>query len=283
MAERWKVTLANHTAMAAYLTQELGVICTGTQSQSKFYRVVDKWRLFTHLRGDSAKAETGIGWDEEHRCFVAGKEQWGYLYKLDKSYVEFQHPNSADLMILWDEVMDGKHATGTRAQFLAQFVPPQFVPPRIRRRRGDSTLKGKGVASSSVINPADSKGTSDDTDSPIMSNPGKRPLGSASQSSENEDSRGTKSRRSGSENYQEALSNFNRFSSIACSERESKEKYSIEVAKKAVEDLKLDDTVHMYVLKELLDGEFRALFISFSESEQITWINLFIVPKIVGK
>ena len=82
---RWeatRTTFANHTAMAAYLTQELGVICTGTQSQSKFYRVVDKWRLFTHLRGDSAKAETGIGWDEEHRCFVAGKEQWGYLYKV---------------------------------------------------------------------------------------------------------------------------------------------------------------------------------------------------------
>ena len=134
-------------------------------------------------------------------------------------------------MILWDEVMDGKHATGTRAQSSAQH-PPQFVPPRARRRRGDSTLKGKGVASSSVINPADSKGTSDDDGSPSMRNPGKRPLGSAPHSSENEGSRGTKSRRSGSENYQEALSNFNRFSSISCFERESKRNIQLRLLRK---------------------------------------------------
>ena len=106
--------------------------------------------------------------------------------------MDFQHSYSADLMILWDDVMDSKHATGNHAQSSARH-PPQFMPPRVRRRRGDLNLKGKGVASSSVINPADSKGTSDGDGSPIMRNPGKRPMGSAPYSFENEGSRETKS------------------------------------------------------------------------------------------
>ena len=83
--EKWEPTIttfANYTALANYLSQECGVNCTASQCQSKYYRMVDKWRLFTHLRGDSAKSETGIGWDAEHRCFVAHKEQWAYLSKV---------------------------------------------------------------------------------------------------------------------------------------------------------------------------------------------------------
>ena len=180
--------------------------------------------------------------------------------------MDFQYPHSADLWILWDEVMDVKHATGNRAQFSAQ-PPPQFVPPRVRRRRADPNIKRKGLASSSVINPANLNRTSDDDRSPVPRNPGKRPIGSAAYSDEKEGSRGTKSRKSGSDDYQEALSNFNRFFSIVSTDRAAKEKYSIEVSKKVVQELKLKRTLQMYFLKELLDEEFRALFLSFSESE----------------
>ena len=138
------------------------------------------------------------------------------------------------------------------------------------------------MASSSVINPTNSNRTSDNDGSPVPRNPGKRPIGSAAYSDEKESSRGIKSRKSGSDNYQEALSNFNRFSSICSEEREAKEKYSLQVAKKVVQGLKLERTLSMYLLKELLDDEFRALFLSFSEDEQMASIELFIVPKIVS-
>ncbi|XP_027173184.1 uncharacterized protein LOC113772886 [Coffea eugenioides] len=183
----------------------------------------------------------------------------------------------------WDAVMGGKHATGSRAQSSAQ-PSPQYVPPRVRRRRGDSSdIKGKGVASSSVIDPPHHFLSSDDEDSPIPRNPSKRPISSGAYSSEKDGSRGAKSRQSGSENYQEALSNFNRFSCIAANEKESREKYSIAAAKKAVESLGLEKRLHMFLLKELLDEEFRALFLSFSRDEQLTWIEMFIIPKMEGK
>ena len=199
---------------------------------------------------------------------------------MNKGYVEFQTPNSADLVMVWDEVMDGKHATGSRAQSSAQ-PPAPFVPPAVRRRRADYSGKGKGVASSSVIDPPHHCLSSDDDGSPVGTHPGKRPLSTGAYSSEKEGSRSSKSRKSSSENYQEALSNFNRFSCIVSSERESKEKYSIEAVKKVVESLKLEDQLHMFLLKELLDKEFRALFLSFSQSEQLTWIDMFIKPKMV--
>ena len=75
-------TLANFSALANYLTQECGLSCTGSQCQSKYYRMVKKWKLFTHLRGDSAKPKIGIRWDVEHKCFLAGTDQWAYLYQV---------------------------------------------------------------------------------------------------------------------------------------------------------------------------------------------------------
>ncbi|XP_071931623.1 uncharacterized protein [Coffea arabica] len=225
-------------------------------------------------------SETGIGWDAEHRCFVAHKEQWAYLSKMNKGYVEFQTPNNADLVMVWDEVIDGKHATGSQVQSSAQ-PSAQFVPLRVRRRRADYSGKGKGVASRSVIDLPHHFLSFDDDGSPVGTHPSKRPLSTGAYSSKKEGSSSSKSRKSSSENYQEALSNFNRFSCIVSSERESKEKYSIEAVKKVVESLKLEDQLHMFLLKELLDKEFRALFLSFSQSEQLTWIDMFIKPKMV--
>lgn len=68
--------------MANYLTQEYGLSCSGSQCQSKYYRIIETQRLFTHLRGDSAQPETGIGWDIEHKCFLAEADQWAYLYQV---------------------------------------------------------------------------------------------------------------------------------------------------------------------------------------------------------
>ena len=72
---------------------------------------------------------------------------------------------------------------------------------------------------------------------------------------------------SDSNNYQKALSNFNRFSSIVSNDRDAKAKYSIEVVKKTVESLNLERMLQMFLLKELLDEEFYALFLSFSDSK----------------
>ena len=126
------------------------------------------------------------------------------------------------------------------------------------------------MASSSVIDPPTHFLSSDDDGSPISRNPGKRPMSSSAHSLDKKGSRGSKSRRSCSDNYQEAFNNFNRFSSIVSTKRQAREKYSIEVAKKVVKGLNLEKRLHMILLKELLNEEFCALFLSFSESEQVT-------------
>ena len=125
---------------------------------------------------------------------------------MNKGYVEFQTPNRADLVMVWDEVevMDGKHATGSRAQSSAQ-PPAQFVPSRVRRRRADYSGKGKGMASSSVIDPPHHFLSSDDDGSPVGTHPGKRPLSTGTYSSKKEGSKGSKSRRSGSKTTKRLL------------------------------------------------------------------------------
>ena len=57
----------------------------------------------------------------------------------------------------------------------------------------------------------------------------------------------------------------------------------MEVAKKVVEGLNLEKRLHMFLLRELLDEKFHALFLSFNESEQVTWIKMFTVPTMESK
>ena len=142
-----------------------------------------------------------------------------------------------------------------------------IVPPWVWRRREDSISKGKSVVSNAIIDPPNLFVSSDGDGNPVLRNLNKWPISSAAYIFKKKGSRDSKSQISGSNNYQKALSNFNRFSSVISNEKETKEKYSIEVVKKVVESLNLERRLQMFPLKELLDEEFYALFLSFSNNE----------------
>ncbi|XP_071936838.1 uncharacterized protein [Coffea arabica] len=72
-------TEANWMKLAAHLNSSWGKQYMWTVYHSKYTRLRRIWHAFAKLKGLRLSAETGIGWDENRRCFMADESQWRNL------------------------------------------------------------------------------------------------------------------------------------------------------------------------------------------------------------
>lgn len=70
---------ANWMKLAAYLNKEWSKQYAWSVYHSKFMRMKKIWCLYVKLKGLRHSAETGIGWDENKRCFLTDDSQWNNL------------------------------------------------------------------------------------------------------------------------------------------------------------------------------------------------------------
>ena len=85
-------TEANWMKLAAHLNSSWGKQYMWTVYHSKYTRLKRIWRAFAKLKGLRLSAETGIGWDENRRCFMADESQWRNLQMV------IYHPNQVKIL-----------------------------------------------------------------------------------------------------------------------------------------------------------------------------------------
>nr|XP_027062350.1 uncharacterized protein LOC113688749 [Coffea arabica] len=263
---------ANWMKLAAHLNAAWGKQYAWTVYHSKLARLKKIWRCFAKLKGLRQTSETGIGWDENRRCFLGEPSQWNNLCLENKDYGYFRSGQCVDKYAILHEVFEAETATGSQAQ--ASSVPPSIYNPRKRAGQSSGQVFSSPLGDE-IYNAG--QGTGFDEDTPIAGV--KR--GSSSQgitSSGPSASRGSKSSRTSSDPFVECANSLSTLANSKLhirSRRESeKDKFGPEMGAQVVESFKeLDKEVKLAAVLALQDDKWRKTFLSLSREMQEFWLQ----------
>ncbi|XP_027093564.2 uncharacterized protein [Coffea arabica] len=269
---------ANWMKLAAHLNSQWGKQYAWSVYHSKFGREKRIWHAFAKLKGLRQSAETGIGWDENRRCFLAEESQWNNLCLENNDYRYFRFGQCVDKYAILHEILESETATGSQVQ--ASSVPPSVYNPR--KRGGHS--RGQTVTSP-VGDDMYNAGMDGDfnEESPVVGV--KR--GSSSQgvtTSLPSASRGSKSSRSTNDPFVECANSLSSLANsklrIKATRASDKEKFDVDMAVQVVESFgpSLDKGAKLAAFCALQDDKWRKTFLSSSREMQEFWLYSLVPP-----
>ncbi|KAL3516504.1 hypothetical protein ACH5RR_023406 [Cinchona calisaya] len=138
-------TPSNWTHITKTVNSTCGVNLKTEQYSSKYYRLMDEWKICSTLMAKSKYAITGLGFNWELLCFQASSEHWMTLIQENSKFKQFNTEKSCAMYMTLDEIFEGK--TTTDSQAYSSFQSPL---PSKQRPRGSFSTKQKGKAHTSL-------------------------------------------------------------------------------------------------------------------------------------
>lgn len=241
---------------------------------SKLQRLRKIWRAYAKLKGKKGSAETGIGWDDDVKCFLADDQQWNNLVLENKDYVHFRFKQPVHKYDILSEVLEGEMATGSRAQ-------ASSAPPRQWNRLSQAATYSSGQQPTQDDSAEEIPPSNVDFSQPGGSKwAGKRPATSLGGTTSFTGSRGTKSSKSSENNpYVACAESLSTLATTKLKLVEARtmgfEQYDVTTAAQVVGTFK--DVVppgkRIKALQELQKDKWRRTFLTMERELQEYWLH----------